>query len=230
MPHGHVHVPHELTDSNDEPEVDPGRPDRSERLLEFGAVLLLSLTTLATAWSGYQAALWSGEQSQHYARASATRIKAQQQETSAGQLRIDDLLYFNEWLDARSAGNRRLATIYRRRFRPQFEPAFRAWLAQKPFTTAAAVPGPLYMPQYHLVESDRAAALDDRADALYLGGTEAKTNDDHYILSTVFFAAVLFFAGISLRLAWRPLRVFVLGMAAALLLAGVGFVLTLPVA
>ena len=58
--------------------------------------------------------------------------------------------------------------------------------------------------------------------SLYLGGTEAKTNDDHYILSTVFFAAVLFFAGISLRLAWRPLRIFVLGMGGAA--ARVGYV------
>jgi hypothetical protein len=32
--------------------------------------------------------------------------------------------------------------------------------------------------------------------------TEAKTNDDKYLLSTVFFAAVLFSAGISLRLDW----------------------------
>jgi hypothetical protein len=46
----------------------------------------------------------------------------------------------------------------------------------------------------------------------------------------VFFAAVLFFAGISLRLDWRPLRIAVLGMALALLTGGVAFVLTLPVA
>ena len=83
------------------------RPGRArQRIFELGAILLLSLTTLATAWSGYQAARWSGEQSQHYARASATRIKAQQQSTAAGQLRIDDLLYFNGWLDARAVGRR----------------------------------------------------------------------------------------------------------------------------
>jgi hypothetical protein len=41
---------------------------------------------------------------------------------------------------------------------------------------------------------------------------------------------VLFFAGISLRLLWRPLRLAVLGMAAAMLVLGVGFVASLPVA
>ena len=227
MAHAHVHVPHELTETEDE--ADGGGPDRLERLLEFGAVVLLSLTTLATAWSGYQAARWSGEQSQHYARASATRIKAQQQTTSAGQLRIDDLLNFNGWIDARRGGDQRLAAIYERRFRSAFVPAFRAWLAQRPFTSPRAAPGPLYMPQYRPVELARAAALDDRADELYREGTAAKTSDDRYILSTVFFAAVLFFAGISLRLQWRPLRVGVLALGGAMLLAGAVFVLTLPV-
>jgi hypothetical protein len=203
---------------------------RIERLLELGAVLLLSLTTVATAWSGYQAARWSGEQSQHYARASAVRIKAQQQNTAAGQLRIDDLLYFNEWLNADRRGDAQLAALYVRRFRPEFLPAFRAWLAQKPFANPDAIAGPLYMPQYRLAAAATGRRLDGEADVLYAEGTNAKSNDDRYILSTVFFAAVLFFAGISLRLMWRPLRVFVLGLAAVMLFGGLAFVATLPVA
>jgi hypothetical protein len=225
--HVHVHAPHELS----EPHEGAEEPTpRTERILELCAVLLLSLTTLATAWSGYQAARWSGEQSQLYARASATRIKAQQASTAAGQRRIDDQLYFNGWLDAREAGDQALATIYRNRFRPEFRPAFNAWIAQHPFTNAHAIPGPLYMPQYRLAETTQAAALDKRADELYQEGTDAKSHDDSYILSTVFFAAVLFFAGISLRLDWRPLRMIVLGLAAVMLLTGAAFVLTLPVA
>jgi hypothetical protein len=223
--HVHVHAPRALAE-----EQKPAPPDRAERRLELGAVLLLAFTTLATAWCGYQAARWSGEQSQHYARASATRIKSQQAATRAGQLRIDDLLYFNGWLDARQSGNARLAAIYRGRFRPEFVPAFRAWVAQHPFTNRAAIPGPLYMPQYRSADLTRSAALDAAADRLYREGTAAKSSDDKYILSTVFFAAVLFFAGISLRVDWRPLRIAVLGMALALLVGGAAFVLTLPVA
>src|SRR5436190_23965618 len=113
MGHAHVHAPHELTEGS---ESSGTPPDRFERRLELGAVLLLALTTLATAWCGYQAARWSGEQSEHYARASATRIKGQQAATRAGQLRIDDLLNFNGWLDAREARDARLAAIYRARF------------------------------------------------------------------------------------------------------------------
>jgi hypothetical protein len=223
MPHVHAHAPHELS------EASPSSA-RGERILELGAVLLLSLTTVATAWSGYQAARWSGEQSQHFAKASATRIKAQSQSTAAGQLRIDDLLLFDGWLTAHDSGNRDLAAVYRRRFRPEFVPAYRAWLAQHPFTNPRATPGPLYMPQYRPAALRRARAFDAEADAVYEEGTQAKTNDDKYILSTVFFAAVLFFAGISLRIDWRPLRIGVLCLGAVMLIGGVSFVLTLPIA
>jgi hypothetical protein len=227
--HVHVHAPHALTEGP-EREGSAPPPPRAERRLELASVLLLALTTLATAWCGYQAARWSGEQSQHYARASTTRIKALNASTRAGQLRIDDLNYFNGWLDARQAGNTQLAAIYRRRFRPEFVPAFRAWIAQRPFTNPRAIPGPLYMPQYRPAEVALSARLDAAADELYTEGTQAKTNDDRYILATVFFAAVLFFAGISLRLDWRPLRIIVLGLALALLLGGAGFVASLPLA
>jgi hypothetical protein len=228
MGHVHAHAPHELS----EPSHGDDRPavGRAERVIELAAVLLMSLATVATAWSGYQAARWSGEQAQHYARAAATRIKAQQQATVAGQQRIDDILFFDGWLDAREAGDTELAAIYRRRFRPAFEPAFRAWLASRPFDAAApAVAGPTALPEYRPVELQRSAALDREADALFEEGTTAKADDDQYILSTVFFAAVLFFAGISLRLEWRRLRLAVLGLAGAMLLGGIAMVATLPV-
>jgi hypothetical protein len=225
--HTHVHVPHELGE-REEHAAGPAAPARGERMLELAAVLLLSLTTVATAWSGYQAARWSGEQSQLYAQASATRVRAGQLASRAGQLRLDDLIRFNDWLDARESGNARLAALDQRRFRPEFRPAFRAWLARRPFTRN--VPGPLYLPEYRLADAIRARAADADADRLFAEGTDAKANDDHYVLSTVFFAAVLFFAGISLRLEWRPLRIVILSLGTAMLLGGLVYVLSLPVA
>ena len=173
MPHVHVHAPHELTDA---PGHDDPHPDRGEHVLELLAIVLLGLTTLATAWSGYQAARWSGEQSQNFARASTMRIRSQAQSTLAGQLRIDDLVLFNSWLDAREGGERELAALYRRRFRTDFVPAFEAWIAQRPFSNRSAVPGPLYMPEYRLPETARATAFDAQADALYQAGTAAKNS------------------------------------------------------
>src|SRR5919197_776260 len=105
--HTHAHAPHELSEP---PEHDRPVP-RTERWLEFLAVPLLSLATLATAWSGYQAALFSGEQSMRYAQSNGLRIHAQNGFTRAGQSRIEDLLIFNRWLDARETGNTGLERI-----------------------------------------------------------------------------------------------------------------------
>ena len=70
-------------------------------------------------------------------------------------------------------------------------------------------------------------ALDREADIRYEEGTAAKEKDDKFILSTVFFAAVLFFSGISLRLDWRPLRIAILAFGGSMLIGGVIFVFTL---
>ena len=62
----HVHVPHEL--------AEPGETTTSrERWLEIAAALMLSLATLGIAWSGYQAAKWSGLQARRYTQASTAR-------------------------------------------------------------------------------------------------------------------------------------------------------------
>ena len=230
VPHVHVHAPHELTDAPGSATDDP-HPDRGERLLELLAILLLSLTTLATAWSGYQAARWSGEQSQSFARASTMRIKAQAQSTLAGQLRIDDLRAVQR-LARRARGRRPRA---RRDLPPALPAGVRAGVRglDRPSGPSRAQRG-----SGPAVHAGVPAARDGpRRGARRPGGRRStapapprRTNDDHYILSTLFFAAVLFFAGISLRLGWRPLRVTVLGMAAVLLLSGVVYVLTLPVA
>ena len=197
MPHVHVHAPHELSD---EPAHSGPGADRGERVLELLAILLLSLTTLATAWSGYQAARWSGEQSQSFARASTMRIKAQAQSTLAGQLRIDDLVLFNSWLDAREAGDRKLAAIYRRRFRPDFVPAFDAWIAAKPFTNPDAPLTPFTMPEYRVSQSTLSSELNAQAGEHSNDAEAANQRADDYVLAVVLLASALFFAGISTKL------------------------------
>jgi hypothetical protein len=226
--HRELHVPEELAEGSTTGTHAP--MSRADRRLELGAVLVLSLAVLATAWSGYHAARWSGEQSQLHTQASALRVESAQQAVRAGQARIDDQLYFNGWLDAYASGDERLATIYRRRFRPEFVPAFRAWIAQRPFSNPRAIPGPLYVPQYKPAEGVRAAELDAEAEELYREGVEAKEHDDAYTLTTVFFAAVLFFGTVSLRLDWWPLRVGVFGLGGVMLLGGLVWVLSLPAA
>jgi hypothetical protein len=219
--HAHVHAPHELSEPSE-------ATTTKERVLEFSAALLLALATVAIAWSGYQSARWSGVQAEEYARATSTRTNQNRLSTSAGQQRLQDLLNFNRWLEVSTANDQQLADLYVRRFRPEFVPAFNAWVAQDPVHNVNAVASPLLMPEYRLADFEKADHLEEVAAEHFDKAKEATENADHYILITVFLAAVLFFAGISLRFRVAALRIAVLGFGAAFLLLGVVQLALLP--
>jgi hypothetical protein len=219
--HVHVHVPHELNEGNE------GTSTR-ERWLEILAAFLLAVTTLAIAWSGYQAAKWSGLQAERYTQASAARSLANRDQTTGTQQRLQDLLNFNRWIEVKTQGDVELTSLYERRFREEFRPAFDAWIAQNGLTDERAIPTPLRMPQYVLAKEVEAERLEAQADLHFEQGKKATENADKYVFTTVFFAAVLFFAGISLRFEWMRLRMIMLGLATVFLIYGVIQLATMP--
>jgi ferric-dicitrate binding protein FerR (iron transport regulator) len=222
MSHVHVHAPHELT------EAEGGASPADARRLELVATLLLALATLGIAWSGYQAARWSGLQAERYAAASTTRAIGLRVATRAGQDRIQDLLNFNRWLEVSTEGDQQLAALYERRFRDEFRPAFEAWLAEDPIHNPNAIASPLREPQYHPAEFERADRLDHEAEHKFAAARESTEHTDDYVLVTVFLAAVLFLAGISLRFEWTKMRVSVLVIAAIVLLFAFVRLATMP--
>ena len=64
------------------------------------------------------------------------------------------------------------------------------------------------------VKADRLHAL---GDLRFEQGKEATEHADDYVFVTVFFAIVLFFAGISLRFQWLPMRLLILGLGTVIL-------------
>jgi hypothetical protein len=220
----HVHAPEELTDG------EPDTTSRARHRLELVATLLLAASTIAIAWSGYQAARWSGFQTELYASATHTRTFANREEAGAGQGRVQDVVSFNRWLEVTTQGDASLADLYRRGFRAPLERAFEAWLAQEdPLTNPTAKASPLQMPEYRLPGLARAARFDEQADRLFDRATEATDITDDYILVTVFLAVVLFFAGISLRFTWHAARIAVLALGGVFLAFSVVRLLDLPV-
>jgi hypothetical protein len=219
--HVHVHAPHELSEPGD-------ATTPRERWFEIAAALLLSLATLGIAWSGYQAAKWSGLQARRYTQASTARSFANRAATLAAQDRTQDLLNFNRWLEVSTDGNAELAGLYERRFRDEFLPAFEQWLAEDPLQNPKAIPSPLREENYVLANAVKADKLEELGDVRFEQGKEATENADDYVFVTVFFAVVLFFGGISLRFAWTPMRVLILVMGAGLLVYGAIRLATLP--
>jgi hypothetical protein len=193
------------------------------------ATVLLSVATVATAWSAYQANRWNGEQAKATSRANAARIESTRASGVANrQLQIDVAL-FTQFIDAFAQEQTELADFYRTRFREEFTPAFEAWVAARPRSNPDAPLTPFELPQYGLAPNEEAERLEAEADVF---AAEARRNiqrSSNYVLGVVLFAASLFFAGMSTKLATPRLRVALLGTGCALFVGTALWIATSPV-
>jgi hypothetical protein len=172
---------------------------RFEEVVEIVEAVVLALVAIATAWSGYQAALWEGNQAELYGESSKLRVAAESLSTLAGQERLYDTTTFNSWLNAGSRGDRTLAKFLERRFREEFRTAFKVWLATDPFNDPNTAPGPTFIPEYRNAKSEQAEALSERALSTFDQGTRSGATGDRYVRVTVLLATVLLLTAISQR-------------------------------
>jgi hypothetical protein len=175
--------------------------------------LLLAVVAVATAWSGYQSALWDSRSAASYGESSRLRILSQGAQTIAGQETLYDSSTFYAWLLAEQAGNTTLTDILVRRMRPEYKVAFDAWLKLDPLNNPDAPPGPAFMPQYTNAAAQQANKLDAQASAAFDSGNHERDVGDQYVRVTVLLAVVLFLTAISQRFDIRNVRLGVLGLA-----------------
>ena len=209
--------------------VQLSRAQRFERWSETLSAILLGLVTIATAWSGYQAARWGGEQSTLYTDALSLMIDSTRAATEANQLIQVDIALFISFINAYAADNEELATFYYERFRPEARPAVDAWLATEPRRNPEAPPGPFQMAEYRVSLAEQAVQLEEEAANLFEKGKTANEHSDDYVLNAVLLASVLFLAGIAPRFDWQPLVVVILVAAVILLVIGLYNLSTLPI-
>lgn len=208
--------------SDDQPEP---KSDRHELLV----TVLLVLAAVATSWCGYQASRWHGEQAEATSRTNAIRIDAARAEGLAEAQSGVDVATFIAWADANERDERALAAFYIDRFRPEFRTAFNAWTATDPFTNANAPPTPFAMPEYQVEAKNEAESLDQSAQASAAEVERDIQRADNYVLTVVLFSVALFFAGMSTKIAGRRLRVLMVSVGYAILVAALAWVATFPV-
>ncbi len=203
--------------------------DRSrERRFEVWSALLMSLATVATAWCAYQSAEWGGEQSFMLGESTRAGRAAALQQSLAMQRRSLDAALFMEWIGAIATGDQRLEDFYRERFRPGMAVAVEAWLATDPRNNPDAPPHPFMMPEYRVEEDSLGAAEESRSQETWQIAREYDERADRYVLLTVVFASVLFFAGISEKFDHYGVRTAVLLMGTALFAGAFAVMLTYP--
>lgn len=193
----------------------------------FEAVLLAVVAVLA-AWSGYAAAKFSTDSSLDLARASADRAQANAASLQALNDLNFDLATFNDWFTAYVAKDSASMAIAERRFSPNFDRAFHAWLATDPATNPHSPPGPTYMPQYKQPEKALAAKLNAQANVAYNAGEKDGANSDSYVRTTVYLATVLFLAGIGSHFAYRNIRYGLAGVGSVILIVAIVLLATAP--
>jgi hypothetical protein len=199
------------------------------RRLELVATVLLSLATLGTAWSAYQSRQWTGEQATGYSKGTAARIYANRASGLANRNAQIDVATFIQWLDANAHRDAKLASFYRTRFRPEFKPAFAAWIATNPLQNKAAPPSPFAMPQYRLKATTQADAFEATAAVQSEKAKKANERANNYMLAVVLFGSCLFFAGISTKMQTPRYQTVLVGIGCILFLAAAIWLATSPV-
>jgi hypothetical protein len=207
---------------------DHDNEDRASRRLTIVEAALLAVVAVLAAYSGFASAKWGTESSLKLAKASAERNFASRAELNGLSTKNFDGLSFNAWFSAYLAGNSAGMAVAEHRFRPQFDVAFKAWMATQPFTNPNAPKGPTYMPQYVIPGQAASNSHDSEAATLYAEGAQDGSNSDDYVRTTVFLASVLFLVGIAGHFRVRTARTSLLVVGGVILGVSLVFLATLP--
>ena len=200
-----------------------------KRWVEVGCAIVLSLATVASAWCGYQATLWSGVQMFRLAAVSKAGREIAVQSLTALQTRGIDATMFMDYLGAHGRGDAQQETLLYQRFRPEMRTAVDAWLKTDPFHEPQAPLTPFGMAEYVQPEQLEATRQQVEADTQEAAAARANEASDRYVLLTVLFAAVLFFGGVGGTFQARRLQLLMLGSSVVFFAVGVVIMGTIPI-
>jgi hypothetical protein len=203
--------------------------DRRNHWVDISCAIVLSLTTMLSAWCAYQSTRWGGVQTFRLAAVNKASRASSAASLTALQLQAIDSSMGINWMQARHEGNERQEKFLFDRFRPEMRAAVQAWLKTEPFTNPEAPLGPMKMAEYAQPELAEAKRQDELSAKEYDAAMQANQTSDTYVLLTVLFASVLFFGGIAGTLDSRRLRVSILSIALALFIVTLAFLGTMPV-
>jgi len=135
---------------------------------------------------------------------------------------------FTSWLAAYAQEDAPLAAFYERRFRPEFLPAFHAWIASRPLQSPNAAPSPFALPEYRLAEETQAKQLAHAADEESATSQHANRVNDGYVFDAIILATVMFFGTTAQLSAVNRMRLLLLGVALTTCVVGVYRLITAP--
>jgi hypothetical protein len=191
-------------------------------------VIVMSVTAILTAWSGFQGARWTAIQTDRYADATDAQAESVRASNAAEEAVSIDLVVFMAWLDERTDDDLDAAAFIYERFPERLRVVADAWLALDPFENPDAPPSPFAMEEYVIPAAVRAEEMALTAEEHTVSAQEATERANEYVLTTVLFATVLFFASISSKLTGMANRWAILALSIVGLIAGALILLAFP--
>lgn len=199
------------------------------RWIDLASAVLLSVAVVLSAFSAWQATLWGGVQATSYAEASSKRLQSNAALTGAlTEISYDATTFALAAVEYFKGDQEAVDFFNERLFRDEFKPALEAWIATEPLNNPEAAKTPFDLPEYRNADAELALRFAEEAEEKFEEGKEANKNGDNYILATVLFASVLFFAGVTTKFKSPRVRVFSLVVAVAAFAGGMAWMGSLP--
>ena len=191
-------------------------------------MVLLGLATVGSAWCGYQASRWNGEEAERSRLADTAQLESSRLFGRATQTIAYDATGAALYAAALVQADERLVAFYRDAIvRPEFLPTLDAWKDQ---VAAGERPTNLLADQDYLDGLlEPARAQDTVAAEARMRSSEAAEHADAYILTTLFMASALFFAGVTSSFRSRVIRIVLLGASATAIAFSTARLVDLPV-
>jgi hypothetical protein len=184
--------------------------------IEIAATALLALATTMSATSAYQSARWSSRESVLYNKSNAAMTSAAEYSDKANQLTTIDIQMLTNYMNALASGDQALANFYSTMtFSDVLKEALKVWNEQRAAGLKDMPRTPFHEPQYKHAERVKSDALHAQSQRDAGAAKKADDHADNYILLTVLFASVLFFAGMSTKFQSKAIKIVILGMGMA---------------
>ncbi|HSM24531.1 MAG TPA: hypothetical protein VK856_06675 [Anaerolineaceae bacterium] len=204
-------------------------PGKVNYLFEIITAIILSLSTVASAWSAYQSGSWYKVEKDLLFESSQLRSESLRSSSAAMQYKAIDVSMFLEFAQAYSQDNTQLSDFIYQRFRPGMRVALDPWMALDPMVNPTAPAAPFYMEEYVLAQDIAAEDFLVQAEEKTFDAGEAAENSNTYSKLTVLFAATLFFAGITTKFESQRIRVVMVILAILSFSTGLIVIITSPI-
>ncbi len=193
------------------------------------AAVLLGIAAVFTAWSAYRESLTSDLVLKNYSEQQATIALANDTFSRADQQESLEISLFLEWAIAVSAGNVDASAYLEQVMSDELYAAVEWWQAE-PEEVAPPTPFDEVNPNFaalpsQVLVSEGEALLDD-ADSLRAAAEEADSASDRFDLANVFFAVVLFVAGLTTIVQRRSIQLSFLSLSVLGLVGGIVVLVT----